>query len=60
MILSSEPKDLLEDIIKNLENLTDLVAVKGIQYLMDAKLQAYTLRTTFIIEEKLYEDEISK
>lgn len=61
MILSmSEQKDLLEDLIKNLENLTDLVAVKGVQYLMDAKLKAYVLKTTFTIEEQLYEDKISK
>ena len=61
MILSmSEQKDLLEDLIKNLDNLTDLVAVKGVQYLTDAKLQAYMLKTTFIIEERLYEDEISE
>lgn len=61
MILSmSEQKDLLENLIKNLDILTDLVAVKGVQYLTDAKLQAYMLKTTFIIEERLYEDEISE
>lgn len=61
MILSmSEQKDLLEDLIKDLDNLTDLVAVKGIQYLTHAKLQAYMLKTTFILEERLYEDKISK
>ena len=61
MILSmSEQKDLLEDLIKDLNNLTDLVAVKGVQYLIDAKLQAYTLKTTFVIEERLYEDKINK
>lgn len=61
MILSmSEQKDLLENLIKDLDNLTDLVAVKGIQYLTHAKLQAYMLKTTFIIEEQLYEDEIGK
>lgn len=61
MILSmSEQKDLLENLIKDLDNLTDLVAVKGIQYLTDAKLQAYMLKTTFIIEERLYEDKIDK
>lgn len=61
MILSmSEQKDLLEDLIKDLDNLTDLVAVKGIQHLTHAKLQAYMLKTTFVIEERLYEDEISK
>ena len=61
MILSmSEQKDLLENLIKDLDNLTDLVAVKGVPYLTDAKLQAYMLKTTFIIEERLYEDEISE
>lgn len=61
MILSmSEQKDLLENLIKDLDNLTDLVAVKGVQHLTDAKLQAYMLKTTFIIEERLYEDEISE
>ena len=61
MILSmSEQKDLLESIIKDLDNLTDLVAVKGIQDLTHAKLQAYMLKTTFIIEERLYEDKIGK
>ena len=61
MILSmSEQKDLLENLIKDLDNLTDLVTVKGIQYLTHAKLQAYMLKTTFIIEEQLYEDEIGK
>lgn len=61
MILSmSEQKDLLEDLTKDLENLTDLVAVKGIQHLMDAKLKAYVLKTTFTIEEQLYEDKIGK
>ena len=56
----NEQKDLLENLIKDLDNLTDLVAVKGIQYLTDAKLQAYMLKTTFIIEERLYEDKIGK
>lgn len=61
MILSmSEQKDLLESLIKDLDNLTDLVAVNGIQHLMDAKLQAHMLKTTFVIEERLYEDEISE
>ena len=61
MILSmDEQKNLLEDLIKDLDNLTDLVAVRGIQYLTHAKLQAYMLKTTFIIEEKIYEDEISE
>ena len=66
MILSmSEQKDLLEDLIKDLDNLSDLVTVKGVQYLTDAKLKAYMLKTTFIIEERivkeqLYEDKIGK
>ncbi len=61
MILSmSEQKDLLESLIKDLDNLNDLVAVKGIQYLTHARLQAYMLKTTFIIEERLYEDKIGK
>ena len=61
MILSmNEQKDLLESLIKDLDNLTDLVAIKGIQHLTDAKLQAYMLKTTFVIEERLYEDEIGK
>lgn len=61
MILSmSEQKDLLEDLIEDLDILTDLVTVKGIQYLTHAKLQAYMLKTTFIIEERLYEDKIGK
>ena len=61
MILSmSEQKDLLENLIKDLDNLNDLVAIKGVQYLTDAKLQAYMLKTTFIIEERLYENKISK
>lgn len=61
MILSmNEQKDLLESLIKDLDNLTDLVAVKGVPYLTHAKLQAYMLKTTFIIEERLYEDKIGK
>lgn len=61
MILSmNEQYDILEDLIKDLDNLNDLVAVKGVQYLTHAKLQAYTLKTTFILEERLYEDKISK
>lgn len=61
MILSmNEQYDILEDLIKDLDNLNDLVAVKGVQYLTHAKLQAYMLKTTFILEERLYEDKISK
>ena len=61
MILSmSEQKDLLESLIKDLDELTDLVSVKGANYLVDAKLKAYMLNTTFIIEERLYEDKIGK
>ena len=61
MILSmNEQKNLLEDLIKDLDSLTDLVAIKGVQYLTQAKLEAYMLKTTFIIEERLYEDKIGK
>ena len=61
MIISmEEQKNLLKDLIKDLDNLTDLVSVRGTNYLVDAKLKAYMLHTTFIIEERLYEDKINK
>lgn len=61
MIISmEEQKNLLKDLIKDLDNLTDLVSIRGTNYLVDAKLKAYMLHTTFIIEERLYEDKINK
>lgn len=61
MILSmSEQKNLLEDLIKDLDELTDLVSVRGASYLVNAKLKAYMLHTTFIIEERINEDKIGK
>lgn len=61
MILSlNEQKNLLKDLIKDLDELTDLVSVRGANYLVDAKVKAYMLSTTFIIEERLYEDKIDK
>ena len=61
MILSlNEQKNILKQLIKDLDELTDLVSVKGANYLVDAKLKAYMLHTTFIIEERLNEDKISK
>lgn len=56
----SEQKDVLKQLIKDLDELTDLVSIRGIEYLSDAKLQAYMLHTTFIIEERMNEDKIGK
>lgn len=56
----SEQKDVLKQLIKDLDELTDLVSIRGIEYLSDAKLQAYMLHTTFIIEERMNEDKIDK
>ncbi len=61
MILSmQEQKNLLKDLIKDLDDLTELVSIRGTNYLVDAKVKAYMLQTTFIIEERLYEDKINK
>ena len=56
----SEQKDVLKQLIKDLDELTDLVSIRGIEYLSDAKLQAYMLHTTSIIEERMNEDKIDK
>lgn len=56
----SEQKYILKQLIKDLDELTDLVAIKGVEYLTDAKLRAYMLQTSFIIEERMNEDEVSK
>ena len=56
----NEQKNVLKRLIENLDNLTDLVPVRGVNYLVDAKLQAYMLHTTFIIEERMNEDKIDK
>ena len=46
-----EQESILKDLIKDLDNLTNLVSVKGIEYLTDAKLRAYMLQMAFAIEE---------
>lgn len=56
----NEQKNVLRQLIEDLDKLTDLVANRGIEYLSDAKLQAYMLHTTFIIEERMNEDKIDK
>lgn len=56
----NEQKNVLKQLIKDLDDLTDLVPVRGVNYLVDAKLQAYMLHTTFIIEERMNEDKINK
>lgn len=56
----NEQKNVLKQLIKDLDELTDLVAIRGVSYLSDAKLKAYMLHTTFIIEERMNEDKISK
>lgn len=59
-IIASEQQDILEQLIKDLNKLTNLVTIEGINYLTDAKLRAYILQTIFIIEEQTNEDKISK
>lgn len=56
----NEQKNVLKQLIKDLDDLTDLVSVRGANYLVDAKLKAYMLQTTFIIEERMNEDKIGK
>lgn len=46
-----EKKSVVKDLIKDLDNLTSLVSVNGIEYLTDAKLRAYMLQMALAIEE---------
>lgn len=57
---ASEQQDMLEQLIKDLNKLTNLVTIEGINYLTDAKLRAYILQTIFIIEEQTNEDKTCK
>lgn len=53
-----EKKSVVKDLIKDLDNLTSLVSVKGIEYLTDAKLRAYMLQMAFAIEEDEEKDKM--
>lgn len=58
--IASERQDMLKQLIKDLDKLTNLITVEGINYLTDAKLRAYILQTIFIIEEQTNENKTCK
>ncbi len=58
--IASERQDMLKQLIKDLDKLTNLVTIEGINYLTDAKLRAYILQTIFIIEEQTNENKTCK
>lgn len=58
--IASERQDMLKQLIKDLDKLTNLITIEGINYLTDAKLRAYILQTIFIIEEQTNENKTCK